>query len=214
MRASIGLAGRYGGLRTSLSTEIDIRKGLQYECIGCAACIDACNSVMAKIGAPLGLIRFSTEHAMLNRFSLKQMRQHVLRPRVLIYTGLLLLIVSVSFGSLIMRTPLKLNIIRDRAAMGREVEGGMVENVYLLQIMNTAETSHRYKLAVSGVESIRLTTPDEVVLQGATSRALPVRVRADHGKGKVGSNKIFFELKALDDEGLQVKEKSVFFVPI
>ena len=45
-------------------TGIDIRNGLQYECIGCAACVDACNSVMAKIDLPPGLIRYSTEHAM------------------------------------------------------------------------------------------------------------------------------------------------------
>jgi cytochrome c oxidase accessory protein FixG len=194
-------------------TGIDIRQGLQYECIGCAACIDACNSVMKKIDAPLGLIRYSTEHAITNRLSLKQMQQRVTRPRVLIYTGLLLLIVAAFFGTLFMRTPLKLDVIRDRGAMGREVEDGMIENVYRLQVMNTAETAHRYKLAVSGIESITLVTPDEMLLEGTASRAVPVRVRIDQGKGKVGSNKIVFELKALDDENLQVKEKAVFFVP-
>jgi hypothetical protein len=79
--------------------------------------------------------------------------------------------------------------------------------------MNTAETAHRYKLAVSGIESITLVTPDEMLLEGTASRAVPVRVRIDQGKGKVGSNKIVFELKALDNENLQVKEKAVFFVP-
>ena len=194
-------------------TGIDIRKGLQYECIGCAACIDACNSVMEKIDLPAGLIRYSTDHAMSERLSLKQMRQRVLRPRVLLYTGLLLLIVLTFFGTLIMRTPLKLDVIRDRGAMGREVEDGMIENVYRLQIMNTAETAHRYKITVSGIESITLVTPDEVNLEGTASRAVPVRVRIDHGKGKRGSNQIEFELKALDDERLQVKEHAVFFVP-
>lgn len=192
---------------------IDIRNGLQYECIGCAACIDACNLVMAKIDAPRGLIRYSTDHAIVNRLSLKQIRQRLLRPRVLLYSGLLLLIVSAFVGTLIMRTPLKLDVIRDRGAMGREVEDGMIENVYRLQIMNTTETAHRYKLSVSGIESVTLATPDEVVLEGTASRALPVRVRLDHGKGAAGSNKIIFDLKALDDASLQVKEKAVFFVP-
>jgi len=168
---------------------------------------------MAKIDAPLGLVRYSTEHAITRHLSLKQIRQRVLRPRVLIYIGLLLLIVSAFFGTLIMRTPLKLDIIRDRGAMGREVEDGMIENVYRLQIMNTAETSHRYKIAVSGIASISLATPDEVELGGTTSRAVPVRVRVNHGNGKPGSNKIVFELTALDAARLQVKEKAVFFVP-
>jgi cytochrome c oxidase accessory protein FixG len=194
-------------------TGIDIRKGLQYECIGCAACIDACNTVMAKIDLPAGLIRYSTEHAITNRWSLKQIRQRVLRPRVLIYTTLLIVIIGVFFGTLVVRTPLKLDVIRDRGALGREVEEGMIENVYRLQIMNTSETAHRYKITVSGIDSITLLTPDEVALEGTQSRAVPVRVRIDHGKGRSGSNKIAFQLQALDDAGLQVAENAVFFVP-
>jgi cytochrome c oxidase accessory protein FixG len=194
-------------------TGIDIRQGLQYECIGCAACVDACNSVMDKVGTPRGLIRYSTDHAMANRFSVKQMRQHVLRPRVLIYTGLLVLIVSSFFGALIMRTPLKLDVIRDRGAMGREVEDGMIENVYRLQVMNTEESSHHYKISVSGIDSITLVTSSELDMEGTGSRAVPVRVRIGHGKGKPGSNKITFALTATDGSNLQVSEKAVFFVP-
>ncbi|MGZ3237785.1 MAG: cytochrome c oxidase accessory protein CcoG [Burkholderiaceae bacterium] len=194
-------------------TGIDIRKGLQYECIGCAACVDACNSVMDKIDLPRGLIRYSTDHALTNRLSLKQIRQRVLRPRVLIYIGVLLLIVSTFFGTLIMRTPLKLDVIRDRGVMGREVEDGMIENVYRLQIMNTAETPHRYKITVSGIDTIALATQDEVSLAGTETRAVPVRVRVAHGKGHPGSNKIEFELKAIDDIHFHVEEKAVFFVP-
>ncbi|PUA19457.1 cytochrome c oxidase accessory protein CcoG [Glaciimonas sp. PCH181] len=194
-------------------TGIDIRQGLQYECIGCAACVDACNLVMTKIDAPPGLIRYATEHAITQRLSPKQIRQRVLRPRVLIYIGLLFLIVSAFSGALITRTPLKLDVIRDRGAMGREVEDGMIENVYRLQVMNTAETAHRYKIAVSGMPTISMASPDEVNLDGASSRAVPVRVRVDPKSGKAGSNKIFFTLTALDDAGLQVKENAVFFVP-
>jgi len=194
-------------------TGIDIRKGLQYECIGCAACIDACDSVMTKISAPLGLIRYSTDHAMQNRWSARQVKRHLLRPRVMIYFTLLVLIIAAFFGTLFMRTPLKLDVIRDRGVLGREVENGMIENVYRLQIMNTGETAHRYKLSVSGIESISLVTPDEVTLDGTASRALPVRVRVGPGKGNVGSNKIFFELRSEDEAHLHVKEKSVFFVP-
>ncbi|MGZ5819112.1 MAG: cytochrome c oxidase accessory protein CcoG, partial [Burkholderiaceae bacterium] len=194
-------------------TGIDIRKGLQYECIGCAACIDACNTVMEKVHLPPGLIRYSTDHAIANHWSIKQIRQRVLRPRVLIYIGVLALIVSAFFGTLIMRTPLKLDVIRDRGVMGREVEDGMIENVYRLQIMNTSETPHRYKISVSGIDTISLATPDEVSLAGTETRAVPVRVRIAHGNGHSGSNKIAFELKAIDDMHFHVKEKAVFFVP-
>jgi cytochrome c oxidase accessory protein FixG len=194
-------------------TGIDIRKGLQYECIGCAACVDACNMVMDKVGSPRGLIRYSTDHAMANRWSSKQIFRHAVRPRVLIYSTVLLLIVAVFFGTLFTRTSLKMDVIRDRGAMGREVENGMIENVYRLQIMNTDETAHRYRISVTGIDSIRLEGQTEVALGSTESRAVPVSVRIAGDAASKGSNKIWFSLQAVDDERLQVKEKAVFFVP-
>ena len=194
-------------------TGIDIRDGLQYDCIGCAACVDACNSVMDKIGAPRGLVRYSTENAMRNKWSLKEIKRHAFRPRVLIYTGILVVIVAAAIGSLLMRTPLKVDVIRDRGAMGREVENGMIENVYRLQVMNTEERTHRYKISVSGIDSIVMASADEIELKPTESRAVPVRVRVAHGKGEKGSNKIAFELQSLDDKEVQVREKAVFIVP-
>ena len=194
-------------------TGIDIRNGLQYDCIGCAACIDACDSVMDKIDLPRGLIRYSSDNALTNHLSTNAMRKRALRPRVLIYSGILCIVVAAFFGSLLMRTPLKMDVMRDRGAMGREVEDGMIENVYRLQIMNTDEAPHRYRISVSGVNTIMLATADEVSLPGTTGRSVPVRVRLAHGEGKIGSNKIVFELKSLDNAHLLVREKAVFLVP-
>ena len=194
-------------------TGIDIRNGLQYDCIGCAACVDACDSVMDKIGAPRGLVRFTTENALQNNFSPTQVTQRTRRPRVLIYSGILVAVVAAFLGSLLTRTPLKLDVIRDRGSMAREVENGMIENVYRLQIMNTDETAHRYRIAVSGIDGIALATPAEVTLQGTESRAVPATVRVAHGRGVPGSNRIVFELKASDDSALQVKEQASFLVP-
>jgi cytochrome c oxidase accessory protein FixG len=194
-------------------TGIDIRRGLQYECIGCASCIDACNDVMKKSNAPLGLIRYSTEHAMTKDWTLEQVRQRVLRPRILIYIGILMLVVTTFFTTLFLRTPLKLDVIRDRGVMAREVEDGRIENVYRLQIMNTSETPHRYKITATGIDSMKLASSDVVAMDGATTRAVPISVQVEHGKGSAGSNKIEFELTALDDANLKVKEKAIFFVP-
>jgi cytochrome c oxidase accessory protein FixG len=70
-------------------TGIDIRNGLQYECIGCAACIDGCNTVMDKMGYPRGLIRYSTENAIENRWSWRKIMSRVARTRVIVYTTVL-----------------------------------------------------------------------------------------------------------------------------
>lgn len=120
---------------------------------------------------------------------------------------------AVFFGSLLTRIPLKMDVIRDRGSMAREVENGMIENVYRLQIMNTDEIAHRYRIVVSGIDSITLASPSEVKLQDTESRSVPVTVRIAYGKGVPGSNRIMFELKAVDDASVRVKEKASFFVP-
>jgi cytochrome c oxidase accessory protein FixG len=194
-------------------TGIDIRDGLQYECIGCAACVDACNGVMDKIGRPRGLVRYTTDHAMANDFTPKQVRQHAHRPRVLIYTTILMLIITAVGTSLYLRKPLKMDVIRDRGAMGREVEGEMIENVYRLQIMNTAEHARTFRITVSGMPTLTLASAPEVTIGATDTYAFPVRLRSAEGAGKKGSNKIDIALTALDDESLHVSEKAVFFVP-
>ena len=194
-------------------TGIDIRNGLQYECIGCGACVDACNLVMDKIGEPRGLVRFWTDHAMKFRWTSAQILRHAFRPRVLIYSTILLMIVVVFFGTLLTRTPLKMDVIRDRGSLGREVEDGIIENVYRLQIMNTDEAPHRYKLTVEGIPSIHIQGGNEVALSSTESRAVPVSVRTYEGQGEKGSNKIYFTLTTIDDPAIEVKEKAVFFVP-
>jgi len=194
-------------------TGIDIRKGLQYECIGCAACVDACNSVMDKIGAPRGLVRYWTDHAMTNRWTAEQIFSHMFRPRVLIYTSVLIVIVSIFFGALLTRLPVKMDVIRDRGSMGREIENGMIENVYRLQLMNTDESVHHYRISVSGIDSIQLRGLAEFTLNGIESRAVAVDVRADQARGQKGSNKIWFTLVDIDNPDILVKEKAVFFVP-
>ncbi len=194
-------------------TGIDIRKGLQYECIGCAACVDGCNSVMDKIGKPHGLIRYATDNAMAGNWSPDQIKRRMLRPRVLVYSALLAVIVAGFGTALALRTPLKLDVIRDRGSMGREVGDGVIENVYRLQIMNTAEQGHSFRIRVRGIDGLRLATPDIATLDGASTRAVPVRVQAGPGAAGSGSNQIVFELTALDDPALTVSEAAVFIVP-
>jgi polyferredoxin len=194
-------------------TGIDIRQGLQYECIGCAACIDACDSVMDKVGKPRGLIRYATGNALAGGWSAARVRARLLRPRVIGYGIVLIAIAAVFSTALALRTPLKLDVIRDRGAMGREVEDGMIENVYRLQVMNTAERAHLYRIEVDGIASAGIADEDVVELDGASTRAVPVRVRIQPGVARGGSHPIRFTIGALDDPSLRVTEQAVFIVP-
>jgi cytochrome c oxidase accessory protein FixG len=194
-------------------TGIDIRNGLQYECISCAACVDACDAVMEKVDQPKGLIRYATERSLEAGGVAADLKKRMLRPRVLVYSAVLGLIVAAMAGALSLRTPLKVDVIRDRGSMGREVEDGMIENVYRLQVMNTSETPHLYRIEVDGIKSAGIADEEVIELEGASARAVPVRVRVAAGEGRPGSNKIAFTVSALDDPSLKVREQAVFIVP-
>jgi cytochrome c oxidase accessory protein FixG len=194
-------------------TGIDIRKGLQYECIGCAACVDGCDQVMDKMGYPRGLIRYSTENALKNHWTQSQLWRRVARPRTLIYSALLGTIVIAFFGTLAWRVPLKVDVIRDRGTLARLVDEGVVENVYTLRIMNTQEVPHRFQVKVSGIDTIAVASESIVELPGASTKSFPVRVQVQPGHGVPGSNHIMFEIKELNHEDIAVREKSAFMVP-
>ncbi|MCP5249699.1 MAG: cytochrome c oxidase accessory protein CcoG [Candidatus Accumulibacter sp.] len=194
-------------------TGIDIRNGLQLECIACAACIDACDQVMDKVGSPRGLIRYSTENALEKHYSAREIFAHLLRFRTLLYTGILLAIILAAAWSLGNRVPLKLDILRDRSSLSREAEDGRIENVFSLHISNTDETAHRFSIGVSGLDGIDIVGEREVDIPAASSKTVALSARVEPEAGKKGSNPIFFEVRADDRDEIAVREKASFFLP-
>jgi len=137
-------------------TGIDIRQGLQNECIACAACIDVCDDVMGKMGYPAGLIRYSSGHAMEQQLPRAALLRRVLRPRVLIYAGLLSLTCLGFALSLVQRHDFAVNVIKDRGTLARQVGRGGIENVYRLQVINSTEQAQRFKVEVLGQPGLTL----------------------------------------------------------
>ena len=193
-------------------TGIDIRKGLQYECIGCGVCVDACDTVMDRMGYARGLIKYSTDNAMKQGWSQAQTLRHVFRPRVLIYTAILGSIVLAMLLSLSLRTPFKVDVVRDRGVMARIVAGGNIENVYRLQIMNATERAQHYRIAVAGLPGLVLASENTVLVESTQSRWVAVRVQLAPEGAVPGSHAIHFEIESLDASG-HLTEKSVFLVP-
>jgi cytochrome c oxidase accessory protein FixG len=193
-------------------TGIDIRNGLQYECIGCGACIDVCNDVMDKVGYPRGLVTYATQNGLANHWSKTQMLRRAMRPRVLIYSGILLAISTAVFVSLWLRTPLKVDVIRDRGALARMVEQGRIENVFRLQIMNITETPQRYSVAVRGLDGIAIASEHEFEVLPAEVRSAVVRVQIPPG-ATPGSYPIDFDIQAIGNEDVRVREVAAFLVP-
>ena len=198
-------------------TGIDIRKGLQYECIGCGACADVCDKVMDKVGYARGLVKYSTEHAMQNNWTSAQTLQHVFRPRVLIYTGILLLVIGLLLSSLLTRQSFKVDVVRDRASLARIVSGGHIENVYRLQIMNVAEKRQHFKVKAEGLHELKvMTDSEEFVVESTQSRWISVRLQVPFDAAVPGSYPIKFFIETTgDDEKVhdKLEEKSVFLIP-
>lgn len=193
-------------------TGIDIRDGLQYECIGCGACADVCDTVMDKLGYARGLVRYSTQNAVRQHWTSGEVLRHVLRPRVVVYSAILASIVIAMVVSLTLRTPFKVDVVRDRGVLARIVAGGKVENVYRLQIMNATESWQDFRISVSGLPGLVVIPQDYVTIAAAESRWVVVRVQAPFDVAPAGSHVIYFEIAAREVAG-QVAEQSVFIIP-
>ncbi|HXF46739.1 MAG TPA: cytochrome c oxidase accessory protein CcoG, partial [Burkholderiaceae bacterium] len=195
-------------------TGIDIRNGLQYECIGCAACIDACNYVMDKVGLPRGLIRYATTNSLREHYGARTILRRILRPRVLVYGGILLTITAALAAAIALRVPLKVDVIRDRGALAREVsdERGAtwVENVYRLQVMNTTERPQRYTLSAHGLPGLVIGSEPRFEVPAATTRSVPLRLQAPAEAVGPGSQRVEIEVRAVDDETIRVRETTTF----
>jgi cytochrome c oxidase accessory protein FixG len=188
-------------------TGIDIRDGLQYECIACAACIDACDSVMDKMNYPRGLVRFTTEH------SLAGQAARVLRPRMFVYATLLIILAVGLVTSMVTRTPIILDVMRDRNSLYRELPGDLIENSYTLKVINQSNDSRSFRLSIAGVSGLSLDgVSDTVTVAGGGVLSLPVRARA-HRDHAYGIMDITFTVAAIDDSGDVMEEDSRFLGP-
>ena len=191
---------------------IDIRDGLQYECISCGLCVDACDSVMDKMEYPRGLIKFSTINGASNHWTNYQIIKNVLRPRVLIYSAILLTLCIGFAVSLSLRESFKVDVIRDRGVMSRLTSEGNIENVYRLQITNVTEKPQKYHISVSGIEGITISSNNEFSVDAASERMVVVSLQLPDEVTSSGSHPVKFEIESLSNDE-EVTEQSTFYIP-
>ena len=204
-------------------TGIDIREGLQYMCIGCGACIDACDQVMEKIDYPKGLIRYTTERAIEDQESNQSAIRHILRPRILVYTAFIVLLTAAFMFSLLTRNPLRVDVMRDRGALAREVEGVRIENIYRIQIMNASEHPMKVQVKATGLNDLKILNSQgaeitEINVGPASNQLLPIKVSTIIGQNDSGNYPIHFDVLAQELVGDKVvmrtrEEKSTFIIP-
>jgi polyferredoxin len=162
-------------------------------------------------------VKYSTQHAINQGWNKAQMLRRILRPRVLIYTAILASIVIALLTSLVMRPSFRVDVVRDRGVMARLADGGVLENVYRLQIMNATEATQRYKLSATGIDNLKVETDVEdadntVTVDSAESRWVPVRLQIPDGSVKSGSHHVKFVISSIN-QNESVDEEAVFLVP-
>lgn len=137
-------------------TGIDIRKGLQMECIACGLCVDACNDIMDKIDLPRGLIRYDTVNHMEAKVKGGDEQFKFLRPRTIYYTSTLIAVVGIMLAALLTRAPLELHVLHDRNPLFVQLSSGEIRNGYVLKILNKTHDHRSYALTVKGVENAQI----------------------------------------------------------
>lgn len=154
-------------------TGIDIRNGLQYECINCGACIDACDETMEKMKYEKGLISYTTEH------SLEGKKTHIIRPKLFGYLAVITIMFAAFLWQLSARVPFELNIERDRNALYRENDEGLIENTYTLQVLNKSQQDHVYLIDIEGLKDYQYYGLREFKVKSGEVYKTPISVAVD-----------------------------------
>jgi cytochrome c oxidase accessory protein FixG len=187
-------------------TGIDIRNGLQYECINCGACVDACDGVMDKMKYERGLIKYATENG------LKGKKIKFFRGKLIGYAVILLIMSSLLVLEIVNRSPVSLDIIRDRNELSKENFNGDIENVYTLKILNKSQTNNTYKLSVKGIDNTKWHGDQIIKVPAADVYTLPISVSVDPYELKSYMNDITFVIEQIEPESdVKLEHESRFF---
>lgn len=178
---------------------IDIRKGLQMDCIACGLCIDACNDIMDKVKLPRGLIRYDTEHRIENKITDKK-AWNFWRPRTFYYITILTIVAGLVIFGQVTRKPFELHVLHDRNPVMIRLSNGDIRNGYDLKILNKGHDTGNFSIRVENLQDARLDirgaghiTPDHFPIAGNNVGTLHVFVTARAQKEI--SRKVFFILK-------------------
>ena len=185
-------------------TGIDIRQGLQIECIGCSACIDACDEVMDKLERPRGLVRYDSAEGLASRST------KWLRPRVLLYTALLALGCLVMTLALRTLRPATVSLLRMQGAP-YFLDGGQVRNQFLVRVLNKTGHDEQYRIELvnppANLRSSGLDEPLEVSPLGEEIRPIVVSVP------RAGFREDFaLRIRIIDASGQEIADRKVILL--
>ncbi len=188
-------------------TGIDIRDGLQVECIACGACVDACDDIMERIGYKKGLIKYTTE------INLEGGETRIMRPKLIAYL-VVVIGMMIYFGYVIFdRVPIELDVHKDRSQLYVEVSDSIIENIYTLKVANKSNNDLRYEIFVSGIENLELVTDHFLIVKAGQIISYPVQVRANTRYISQNKTDILFKVIATTAPEISSEVESRFLSP-
>jgi cytochrome c oxidase accessory protein FixG len=193
-------------------TGIDIRNGQQEGCITCALCIDACDSVMAKVGRPKGLIRYAS----LDELEGKPTKAMLLRPRVWVYSAILLLAISGILYGLASLDAIELKVLHERAPLYVTLSDGSIQNKYTLKVLNKMTENIPVRISATGPKGMELIGADDpVVARNGFVSAATVFVKVPRKDMTQQNQEITFvvEGQRANGEVVSTRRESVFIGP-
>ncbi len=193
-------------------SEIDIRDGMQLECITCTQCIDACDGVMARLGRKRGLIDY---RAWVSLEGLREAR--IFRSRVLVYTTMLAVIAGSFLVLLGQRVPVDFDVEHNRSQMFGSTGDGRLTNAYTVFITNRDREAHAFEILLDAPDGFELVAGSNPV-SVAPIRHVETRVFVvvDPGAPELGAGAmpISFRLRRSDGEIRELVRESTFVAPV
>jgi len=182
-------------------TGIDIRDGLQIECIGCAACVDACDSVMDQMGYDRGLVKYTSEN------SQKGQTFKLIRPRVVLYALLLLIMSGAMIWSIANRSNVDVEITRDRGDLYEVIDDTII-NKYRLKLTNTTQNVQSYIINVVGHPNLSLNVKTNWEVEALSDKKIDMQISLP--LEQVTSFSYDLQLEVLQDNEVILKEDTTF----
>jgi cytochrome c oxidase accessory protein FixG len=179
-------------------TGIDIREGLQMECIHCAQCIDACDAIMDRVGRPRGLVRYGSRDEMAGA------PRRLLRPRTVLYPGLIVCVWGALAWGLAHRPAAEVTVLRAAGSPFSVLASGEVSNQIRIRIDNRGAVERRYEIALAETGGLRLIAPENpLVIGGGQHATTTVFVIADRTSFERGER--VFHFRIADGEGFEIR---------
>jgi len=188
-------------------TGIDIRDGLQVECVACGACVDACDDIMTRVGYEKGLIKYTTENQ-LNGGSTK-----IIRPKLIAYFVIVLGMMAYFAYIIFDRVPIEVDVHRDRGQLFTQVSEQIIENSYSLKIANKSNQDHKYTITITGIIGIELISRASIFVEAGKLIDYPIQVRANTDEISKRNTDIIIQVKSDSNAEIHSEIESRFIAP-